>query len=84
MHALAKGDQRTATELLNLRRQAKRDKAPRVMLRIQGILLSLDGYSTGEIAQRLKLHGSTIPVWIEQWNRHGVQGLWERHQPGSR
>lgn len=82
MHVFAKGDQRTAKKLLALRRQAQTDKAPRVVLRIQGILMSLDGYSTGEIARRLKVHRSGVPVWIEHWNDHGEEGLWEGHRSG--
>jgi transposase len=82
MHVFAKGNQRTAKRLLVLRRQAQTDKAPRVVLRIQGILMSLDGCSTGEIAQRLKVHRSGVPVWIEHWNEHGEEGLWEGHRSG--
>lgn len=82
MHVFAKGDQRTVKRLLGFRRQAQADKAPRVVLRIQGILLSLDGYSTGEIARRLRVHRSGVPVWIKHWNRYGEEGLWEGHRSG--
>jgi transposase len=82
MHVFAKGDQRTVKRLLALRRQAQADKAPRVVLRIQGVLMSLDGCSTGQIAQRLKVHRSGVPVWIKQWNDHGEAGLWEGHRSG--
>jgi transposase len=82
MHVFAKGDRRTAKRLLTLRREAQADKAPRVVLRIQGILMSLDGYSTGEISQRLRVHRSGVPVWIEHWNAHGEEGLWEGYRSG--
>lgn len=82
MHVFANGKRRTVKQLIELRRQAQKDKAPRVVLRIQGILLSLDGCSTGEIAQRLKIHRSTVPTWIEHWNQHGLEGLWEGHRSG--
>jgi transposase len=82
MHVFAEGDQRTVKELLTLRGQAQADKAPRVVLRIQGILMSLDGYSTGEIAERLKVHRSTVPIWVDRWNNHGEEGLWEGHRCG--
>jgi len=78
----AKGTQRTVQQLLGLRREAQADKAPRVVLRIQGILMSLDGYTPGEIAQRLKVHRSTVPDWINLWNEHGHEGLWEGHRSG--
>jgi len=53
-----------------------------VVLRIQGILMSLAGHTTGEIADRLKVHRSTIPLWIDQWNRSGKEGLLEGHRSG--
>ena len=82
MHVFAKGDQRTVNRLLALRREAQADKAPRVVLRIQGILMSLDGSSTGEIARRLRVHRSGVPVWIGNWNQYGQEGLWEGHRSG--
>lgn len=82
MHVFAKGDQRTVQRLLTLRGEAQADRAPRVVLRIQGILMSLDGYSTGEIAKHLRVHRSGVPMWIEHWNRYGELGLWEGHRSG--
>lgn len=82
MHVFAQGDRRTVKRLVQMRREAQTDKAPRVVLRIQGILLSLDGHTTGEIAQRLKIHRSTVPTWIEHWNQQGTEGLWEGHRSG--
>lgn len=78
----AKGKRKTVDQLLEVRQQAQRDKAPRVLLRVQGILMSLDGCTTSEIAARLKVHRSTVPLWIEHWNEHGEQGLWEGHRSG--
>jgi len=49
----AQGNKLTISELLKLRRQAQKDKVPRVVLRIQGILMSLDGHPTGIIADTL-------------------------------
>lgn len=82
MHLFAKGNQRTVSRLLRLRKEAQADKAARVVLRIQGILLSLEGHSTGEISRLLKVHRSTVPVWIGNWNIYGEEGLWEGHRPG--
>lgn len=78
----AKGNSRTVEKLLELRRQAQRDKAPRLVLRLQGILMSLDGLTAGEIAQRLRMHRSTVPLWIDHWNHFGEEGLWEGRRPG--
>ncbi len=52
------------------------------MLRIQGILMSLEGQTTGEISHHLKVHRSTVPLWIDHWNRYGQKGLWEGHRSG--
>jgi transposase len=82
MHVFAKGDQRTVKRLLALRRAAQADKKPRVLLRLQGILMSLDGCSTGEIARRLRVARSGVPVWIQKWNQFGEEGLWEGHRSG--
>jgi transposase len=78
----AKGNKAAISKLLELRRQAQKDKEPRVVLRIQGILMSLDGQTTGEIANHLKVHRSTVPLWIDHWNGHGHKGLWEGHRSG--
>ena len=60
----AKGNTRSISKLLRLRRQAQKDREPRVVLRIQGIVMSLEGHTTGEIADTLKVHRSTVPLWI--------------------
>jgi len=78
----AKGNRQTVTHLLEVRRQAQREKAPRLLLRVQGVLMSLDGHTTGDIAHQLKVHRSTVPLWIEHWNRYGEEGLWEGHRCG--
>src|SRR5438445_223419 len=78
----ANGNKATISKLLEVRRQAQKDKEPRVVLRIQGILMSLDGQTTGEIANHLKVHRSTVPLWIDHWNQHGEKGLWEGHRSG--
>jgi len=47
MHVFAKGDARTVKKLVALRKEVQSEKAPRVVLRIQGVLMSLEGCSTG-------------------------------------
>lgn len=78
----AKGNRLTIDRLLRLRREAQQEKAPRLLLRVQGILMSLDGHTTGDIARTLKVHRSTVPLWIEHWKRAGEEGLWEGHRRG--
>lgn len=78
----AKGNSRTVEKLVDLRRQAQSDKEPRLVLRLQGILMSLDGLTVSEIAQRLRVHRSTVPLWIDHWNQYGEEGLLEGQRPG--
>lgn len=78
----AKGDRKAIQKLLAVRREAQQEKAPRLVLRVQGILLSLEGHTTGEIAHQLKVHRSTVPLWIEHWNTYGEEGLWEGERRG--
>src|SRR5215831_790592 len=83
MHPVfAKGGQKAVNKLLAVRREAQSDKAPRLLLRVQGILMSLEGYTTSDIAGRLKVHRSTVPLWIEHWNTYGEEGLWEGQRSG--
>ena len=54
MHPIfARGDARTRQNLLTWQRQAQTDKAPRVVLRLQAIRLSLQGQTAPAIAQLL-------------------------------
>jgi transposase len=78
----ARGNKGTMSKLLELRRQAQKDKMPRMILRIQGILMSLEGHTTGAISNLLKVHRSTVPLWIGHWNHHGIIGLYEGHRSG--
>jgi len=78
----AKGNRATISKLLELRRQAQKDKEPSLVFRVQGILISIEGHTTGEIANNLKAHRSTVPLWIDHWNQHGQEGLWEGHRSG--
>lgn len=78
----AKGGRKAIEKLLTVRREAQQEKAPRLVLRVQGILMSLEGHTTGEIAQHLKVHRSTVPLWIEHWNNYGEEGLWEGARSG--
>ena len=78
----AEGDSRAIEKLLVSRRQAQRDKAYRVVLRIHGIIMSLDRHTTGEIARRLRVHRSTVSLWVDHWNHHGEKGLWEGQRSG--
>ncbi|MBM3861608.1 MAG: IS630 family transposase [Verrucomicrobia bacterium] len=78
----ARGNQRTAQRLIALRRQAIQDNAARVAQRLHAIVLSLEGRTAPEIAGLLKVHRSTVPLWIQQWNHQREDGLLEGHRSG--
>lgn len=80
----AKGNKRTIQNLAELRKLAHADKAPRVALRIQGIMLSLEKHSASQIAKLLHVHRSTVHQWIAAWNEHRELGLLEGHRSGRR
>ena len=78
----ARGNKKTLNKLTALRTQAHTDKAPRVALRIQAIMLSLQTYSVSEIARILHVHRGTVNSWIHAWNMHQEKGLMEGHRSG--
>ena len=78
----AKGNSRTARNLEALRRQAHADKAPRVALRIQAIMLSIDKHGATHISELLHVHRVTVNSWINAWNVYREEGLWEGYRSG--
>lgn len=78
----ARGNSQTARRVLQLRKEASKGGEPRVAQRFHAIALSIEGYTTTEIAESLKVHRSSVPLWIEQWNREREQGLLEGHRSG--
>lgn len=85
MQALAaNGNKRTVAKLIDLRKQAKQENEYRVATRIHTIILNLEGYQPGRIAQILKANRTSIPEWINRWNLYGVDGLLEGHRSGRK
>jgi transposase len=78
----ANGNSKTAELLLELRKEASRDQEPRVAQRFHAIALSIEGHSVSQIARSLKVHRSSVPLWIQQWNAHREVGLLEGHRAG--
>lgn len=78
----AKGNKTTVANLEALRRQAHADKAPRVALRIQAIMLSIEKHSATRIAQLLHVHRVTVHSWINAWNAYREEGLLEGYRSG--
>lgn len=73
----ARGNSKTAGFLLHLRQEASRDDEPRVAQRFHAIALSIEGHTASQIARALKVHRSSVPLWIRQWNAQGEVGLLE-------
>ena len=80
----AKGNKKTVEKLMLARKQAHADKAPRVTLRIQAIILSLEKQSPSDIARLLHVPRSCVHEWIKAWNEYGMEGLLEGHRSGRR
>ncbi len=80
----AKGNKKTVLNLIHARKQAHADKAPRVALRIQAIILSLEKHGPTEIARLLHVPRSCVHRWINAWNEYRMLGLLEGHRSGRR
>ena len=78
----ARGNSRTLQRLKVLRQEAQTDKAPRVALRLQAIMLSVQKLTTGQIAQGLQVDRTRVHAWIGAWNEYGEEGLLEGHRSG--
>ena len=72
------GDERAAIEQL-----ARSRTAPaRAVERARIVLLSRNGNSVEEIEQTLGVCPATVRLWLNRFNRHGVEGLADRPRSG--
>ncbi len=78
----AQTDSRTRRKLLTLRQEAQTDKAPRVALRLQALLLSAGGHTPPQIAGLLHVHRTRVHAWVGNWNEQGQEGIKEGHRSG--
>jgi transposase len=78
----ARGNFKTVELLLQLRKEACRDQEPRVAQRFHAIALSVEGHTVSQIARFLKVHRSSVPLWIQHWNTERELGLLEGHRAG--
>ena len=78
----ARGNSRTLQRLKRLRQEAQTERAPRVALRLGAIMLSVQGQTTGQIAQGLQVDRTRVHAWIGAWNEHDTEGLLEGHRSG--
>jgi len=80
----AHGNGNTVKKLIRLRRQAEKDGMTKVSRRLHAVTLSIQGYTSGEIARLLNVSRTTIPLWIGNWNEYREDGLLEGYRPGRR
>ena len=78
----ASGNRSTLKRLKTLRQQAYADGASRVVTRLEAIMLSLQGKSSGQIANFLQVDRTRVHAWIVAWNQAGEEGLYEGHRCG--
>jgi len=74
----ARGNARTLQRLKVLRQVAHGDRVPRVALRLEAIMLSVQGQTSGQIAQGLQVDRTRVHAWIGAWN----EGLLEGYRSG--
>jgi transposase len=78
----ARGNLRTLQRLKALRQEAQTERAPRVALRLQAIILSVQRLTSGQIGLALQVDRTRVHAWIGAWNQHGDAGLLEGHRSG--
>jgi transposase len=78
----ARADSCTRRKLLVLRQESQTEKAPRVALRLQALLLSAEGHTPPQIASLLHVHRTRVHAWVCNWNEYGPEGIKEGHRCG--
>jgi len=73
---------KTYQRLARLRREAEQEGAYRVATRLHAVLLNADGYSSGCIAEILKVPRSKASEWLAHYETHGEGGLLEGQRSG--
>lgn len=76
---LSKVHGRTKARLLSLYRDAR---CPRFRIRVQMVLLSIQGKTIQEIAVTVHASRETVRRWLHRFLEEGVNGLTERDHPG--
>lgn len=76
------GTARKIQQLVKLSKQALREGAYRVANRLQAVVLNMEGKTSPEISDILKVHRSKVSIWLQSWQHNGVDGLLEGHRSG--
>ena len=66
--------------LAELKRLARSEKDAKLSKRIQMVVLAIEGYTAPAVAQSLGFSRRVCQHWVQQFNKHGLQGL--RDKPG--
>ncbi len=69
-------------QLVKLSKEALRDGAYRVAIRLHAVALNMEGKAATEIASILKVHHTNVCLWLHRWQDTGIQGILEGHRPG--
>lgn len=80
----ARGNKKTIAKLLAKKKEANREGKHRISTRCHAIILSIEKYTSCEIAELLKVNRTGVPIWINNWNELGAEGLLEGHRSGRK
>lgn len=76
------GTTKTIQRLVRLCKQAAQEGAYRVARRLHAVVLNMEGRTAPEIAGLLKVHCSTVSLWLRHWQQQGMDGILEGHRSG--
>ena len=54
----------------------------RLEKRLKGILLCADGYTSGDIAHKLKTSRQKVSLWLKTFDESGIEGLYTKPKSG--
>ena len=61
----------------------KKEKDPKVRERLLMVINTKEGHTTREVAKMLRKSFKTIAIWINRFNKKGIEGLKNRKRPGK-
>ena len=67
-----------------LKKEIRKTKDGRYLLRVQCILLRKEGMKPGEIEERLLISRNTYSKWIKRYNEKGLEGLKTKKPSGRK
>jgi transposase len=76
------GTAKAVNKLILLSKEALREGAYRVALRLHAVALNMEGKTAPQIAGILKVHRSKVSIWLSNWRQNGMPGILEGQRPG--